>query len=147
MVTRQIAKVTDPIALQAVNGVMALMIITPALWFFQGSDFAEMQMIVLSKNQIWLLLLFGLTGTAAHLVMTWSLRYAPSSTTAPLQYLEIPIATVIGWLVFSDLPNPSAAIGIVMIIAAGLYILIRERAISVRAAMQMLSARQISAAE
>ena len=147
MVTRQIAKVTDPIALQAVNGVMALMIITPALWFFQGSDFAEMQMIVLSKNQIWLLLLFGLTGTAAHLVMTWSLRYAPSSTTTPLQYLEIPIATVIGWLVFFDLPNPTAAIGIVVIIAAGLYVLIRERAISVRTAMPMLPARQISAAE
>lgn len=147
MVTRQIAKVTDPIGLQAVNGVMAMVMIAPVLWFFQGSDFAEVQMIVLSQNQIWLLLLFGLTGTAAHLVMTWSLRYAPSSTTAPLQYLEIPIATVIGWLVFSDLPNPSAAIGIVMIIAAGLYILIRERAILVRAAMQMLPARQISAAE
>ena len=79
--------------------------------------------------------------------MTWSLRYAPSSTTAPLQYLEIPIATVIGWLVFFDLPNPTAAIGIVVIIAAGLYVLIRERAISVRTAMPMLPVRQISAAE
>ena len=147
MVTRQIAKVTDPIGLQAVNGVMAMVMIAPVLWLFQGSDFPAMQVVALSHHQIWLLLLFGLTGTAAHLVMTWSLRYAPSSTTAPLQYLEIPIATVIGWLIFFDLPNPIAAIGILVIIGAGLYVLVRERAISARTAMLRLPSGQISAAE
>ena len=147
MVTRKIAKVTDPIGLQAANGVMAVLMLAPALWFFRGSEFAEMQVIALSHYQLWLLLLFGITGTAAHLVMTWSLRYAPSSTTAPLQYLEIPIATVIGWLVFFDLPNPTAALGIIVIIAAGLYILIRELAISARSAMPILQSGQISAAE
>lgn len=147
MVTRKIAKVTDPIGLQAANGVMAVLMLAPALWFFRDGEFAEMQVIALSHYQLWLLLLFGITGTAAHLVMTWSLRYAPSSTTAPLQYLEIPIATVIGWLVFFDLPNPTAALGIIVIIAAGLYILIRERAISTRSAMPILPSGQISAAE
>ena len=147
MVTRKIAKVTDPIGLQAANGVMAVLMLAPALWFFRDGEFAEMQVIALSHYQLWLLLLFGITGTAAHLVMTWSLRYAPSSTTAPLQYLEIPIATVIGWLVFFDLPNPTAALGIIVIIAAGLYILIRERAISARSAMPILPSGQISAAE
>ena len=90
---------------------------------------------------------FGITGTATHLVMTWFVRYAPSSTIAPLQYVEIPIATVIGWLVFFDLPNPTAALGIIVIFAAGLYILIRERAISARSAMPILPSGQISAAE
>ena len=147
MITRQIAKVTDPIGLQAVNGVMALAIISPVIWLFQDSDFAAVQIISLSTHQMWLLLLFGLTGTAAHLVMTWSLRYAPSSTTAPLQYLEIPIATLIGWLIFLDLPNMVASLGIIVIIAAGLYLLVRERAILVHRAMPRLSVGQISAAE
>ena len=147
MVTRKIAKVTDPIGLQAVNGVMAMVMIAPVLWLFRESDLPAMQVVELSHHQIWLLLLFGLTGTAAHLVMTWSLRYAPSSTTAPLQYLEIPIATVIGWLVFFDLPNPIASLGIIIIIGAGLYVLIRERAISARSAMPILPSGQISAAE
>ena len=147
MITRQIAKVTDPIGLQAVNGVMALAIISPVIWLFQDSDFAAVQIISLSTHQMWLLLLFGLTGTAAHLVMTWSLRYAPSSTTAPLQYLEIPIATLIGWLIFLDLPNMAASLGIIVIIAAGLYLLVRERAILVHRAMPRLSVGQISAAE
>lgn len=147
LITRQIAKVTDPIGLQAVNGVMALAIIAPVIWVFQGSDFDAVQIISLDTHQIWLLLLFGLTGTAAHLVMTWSLRYAPSSTTAPLQYLEIPIATLIGWLVFFDLPNMVASLGIIVIIAAGLYLLVTERAILVRSAMPPLPVRRISAAE
>ena len=59
--------------------------------------------------------------------MTWSLRFAPSATLAPIQYLEIPFATLIGYLVFGDLPNRIAALGIAVTIAAGLYVLHRER--------------------
>ena len=62
--------------------------------------------------------------------MTWSLRFAPSATLAPMQYLEIPIATLIGWLMFSDLPNGLAALGIAITCAAGLYIILRERAMA-----------------
>ena len=74
-----------------------------------------------------LLALLGALGTGAHLLMTWSLRFAPSATLAPIQYLEIPFATLIGYLVFGDLPNGLAALGIAVTIAAGLYVLHRER--------------------
>ena len=46
---------------------------------------------------------------------------------APMQYLEIPFATLLGWLVFGDLPNGLAALGIAITIGAGLYIVFRER--------------------
>ncbi|MFT5744154.1 MAG: drug/metabolite transporter (DMT)-like permease, partial [Paracoccaceae bacterium] len=49
---------------------------------------------------------------------------------APMQYLEIPIATVIGWLIFRDLPNGLAAVGIVITVAAGLYVIVREQRLS-----------------
>ena len=76
----------------------------------------------------------GVIGTVAHLLMTWSLRYAPSATLAPMQYLEIPFATLLGWLVFGDLPNGLAAIGIAVTVAAGLYVIHRERRASLAAA-------------
>ncbi len=45
-----------------------------------------------------------------------------------MQYLEIPFATFIGWLVFSDLPNQLAAVGITVTIGgAGLYMIYREQ--------------------
>jgi drug/metabolite transporter (DMT)-like permease len=75
-----------------------------------------------------LLCAIGVIGTLAHLLMTWSLRFAPSATLAPMQYLEIPFATIIGYVVFGDFPNPLASLGIVVTIGAGLYVILRERA-------------------
>ena len=81
-----------------------------------------------------LVLAMGLLGTFAHLLMTWSLRFAPASTLAPMQYLEIPVAAVIGYVIFSDFPDGLALAGIAVTIAAGLYIVLRERAVSRRSA-------------
>lgn len=130
LVTRQIAKETDPIGLQAVSGVMAVAVIVPLMWLGSGGDLAPLQYIEVDAREWSLLLSIGLLGTIAHLLMTWSLRYAPSTTLAPMQYLEIPFATVLGLLIFRDLPNPLAAFGIVITIGAGLYVVIRERAIA-----------------
>lgn len=128
LVTRQIAKETDPIGLQAVSGMMAIAILAPALFFFNDSGIAALEMMSPSSSDWSLLLAIGVLGTLAHLLMTWSLRYAPSATLAPMQYLEIPFATILGLVIFGDLPNGTAALGIVITILAGLYVVIRERA-------------------
>ena len=128
LVTRQIAKQTDPIGLQAVSGVMAVFIMLPVLWLFQGSAIDQLHLVAVSAHDWSLLLSIGVLGTVAHLLMTWSLRYAPSATLAPMQYLEIPFATILGFIIFGDLPNPVAAVGISITMAAGLYVVLRERA-------------------
>ncbi|WP_223425281.1 DMT family transporter [Tateyamaria pelophila] len=130
LVTRQIAKQTDPVGLQAVSGIMAVCIMGPILWVTHYGSFEPLTFITPSTGEWALLMTIGVLGTCAHLLMTWSLRYAPSATLAPMQYLEIPVATVIGLLVFGDLPNGLAALGICITIAAGLYIVLRERAIA-----------------
>ena len=131
LVTRKIAKETDPIGLQAVSGVMAVVMMTPLIFLIPASAAPLLAWETTLDNLAWAFLLgIGLTGTLAHLLMTWSLRYAPSATLAPMQYLEIPIATVIGLIVFGDLPNVMAAFGIAITIASGLYIVFREQATS-----------------
>lgn len=127
LISRHIAKDADPVALQAVGGMMAAPLLALALWLgldapgeifgFKSPDMREMA----------LLFAVGIFGTFAHLMMAWALRFAPSATLAPMQYLEIPFATLIGWLLFHDLPNGLAAIGIVITVASGLYIIYRER--------------------
>jgi len=132
MVTRKVARAIDPIKLQAISGLqasvllVALMVVLPPS--AQGMD--------LDLNTgVWVLLVaLGLLGTLAHLFMTWSLRFAPASTLAPMQYLEIPFGTAIGWLIFADLPNGLAAVGICITVAAGLYIILRERRLARRLA-------------
>ncbi len=133
LVTRQIAKETDPVGLQAVSGVMATVVLAPIIFLGDALGLAPLSLIAPIASDWVLLVAIGLLGTGAHLLMTWSLRFAPSATLAPMQYLEIPIATVIGWIVFRDLPNGLAAFGICVTIAAGLYIVMREQAMARRA--------------
>lgn len=128
LVTRQIAKDTDPIALQAVSGLMATFLMLPVLLAGSIGGSWAVSLIIPHPDIHLLLIAIGLLGTIAHLLMTWSLRFAPSATLAPMQYLEIPMATLFGWLVFHDLPNGIAAIGIAITIAAGLYVILHERA-------------------
>lgn len=127
LVTRQIAKDIDPIALQFVSGVMASVMLVPIMALGTLLALTPISVVAPSGND-WVLFLFlGAFGTIGHLLMTWSLRFAPSATVAPMQYLEIPIAAVIGWIVFSDFPNGLALIGIIVTICAGLYVIQRER--------------------
>lgn len=128
LTTRKIAKQTDPIGLQAVSGVMATAIMLPTLWI---GDYLNVNalMIVSPGSYHWsLLIAMGLIGTAAHLLMTWSLRFAPGATLAPMQYLEIPFAVILGFMIFDELPNSLATLGILITMAAGIYVIARERA-------------------
>jgi drug/metabolite transporter (DMT)-like permease len=126
LITRQIAKEIEPVPLQALNGIMASVVLIPAMLLLPASGVISYPVMPTGFQMI-LLGLLGLVGTTAHLLMTGSLKYAPSATLAPMQYLEIPIATLIGWIVFSDLPDGLAAVGIVITMVAGLYVIWRER--------------------
>lgn len=144
LVTRQIARDTDPIGLQAVSGVMAVVVMAPVVVIGQAIG-VEPLSLPAPDGQGWTLLIgIGLLGTVAHLLMTWSLRFAPSATLAPMQYLEIPVATILGLLIFGDLPNLLATAGIAITIAAGLYMLLRERT-TARSARAAQAARHAAA--
>ncbi len=127
LVTRQIAKEADPIALQAVSGLMATPLLALVYLIPVQAQSDILRFVIPDTTEALLLLTIGVVGTIAHLLMTWSLRYAPSATVAPVQYLEIPFATIMGYLIFRDWPNGLAMVGIAITMAAGLYILNRER--------------------
>jgi drug/metabolite transporter (DMT)-like permease len=126
LVTRRIARDADPVVLQAASGLAATLLLAPLV--LAGAVFAwpEVAPVALTGRELFLLALLGTLGTGAHLMMTWALRFAPSATLAPIQYLEIPMATIIGFLVFGDLPDGLAVLGIAVTVAAGLYVVHRE---------------------
>lgn len=130
LVTRHVAKEIDPMTLQTVSGGMAVVILMPVILLGTQLEWAELTLVA-PDPRTWVMLgALGTLGTFAHLLMTWSLRFAPSATLAPMQYLEIPIATIIGWIVFRDFPNGLALIGISITMAAGLYVIYREQVTS-----------------
>jgi len=126
LITRQISTELDPIGLQYVSGLMATALLLPALMLGPVAALPELTWTPLSSREWALVLSLGVLGTLGHLAMTWSLRHAPSSTVAPMQYIEIPVAAVIGLLIFSEWPNGMASLGICLSMAAGLYVIIYE---------------------
>lgn len=134
LTTRQIARDIDPVPLQAVSGTLACLLLGPFL-LLPDAGHTVFSVVMPDGTGIVLLLLVGIIGTVAHLLMTWSLRFAPSTTLAPMQYLEIPVATVVGYVLFQDWPNPMAMAGILVTCTAGIYIIAREQALARRGAL------------
>ena len=122
-ITRKISKHIDPIDLQAANGICAMAILLPIAIFGQAMEIPLLTIVSVSNIELLYLFGVGILGNLAHLMMTWALRFASAPTVAPVQYLEIPFATLYGWLVFKDFPNGLAALGIVITITAGLLVL------------------------
>ena len=130
LVTRQLAKEVDAVALQLASGIIACLLLVPVLLLLSPLDVPGFVLTLPAVDTWWLVIAMGLLGTCAHLLMTSALKFAPSATLAPMQYLEIPVAAVLGWLIFSDFPNGMALAGIGVTIAAGLYIIYREQNLS-----------------
>jgi len=72
--TRRLSRQIDAVSLQAVSGLMALVAFL-ALMLVPGVA-GQMLAPVAAESAV-LLFAVGVTGTGAHLLMTWALRYAP----------------------------------------------------------------------
>jgi drug/metabolite transporter (DMT)-like permease len=72
----------------------------------------------------------GVFAALSGILAVYAYRAAPASVIAPLQYFEIVSATLFGWLVFGDFPDPIKWLGIAIIIGSGLFIIWRERRVA-----------------
>ena len=127
LVTRGLSNRTHAVTLQFHTGLIASLMCLPLMIVFQDSG-SELLDPVWPVGTSWLWLLgVGFFATVSHMMMTYALSLAPSVTLAPLQYFELPVATVFGFLVFGDFPNILSLCGIFVIIAAGMYMIHRER--------------------
>lgn len=90
-------------------GLVSMTVAAPLVWVWP--DFRE-----------WVLLgLLALVSAASHWLLIKALECAPASILQPYSYSILLWATVLGWLVFGDLPDLYTIAGAVIIVASGLY--------------------------
>jgi drug/metabolite transporter (DMT)-like permease len=77
-----------------------------------------------------LLAVAGIGGTLAHVCIIVALHMAPASTLQPFNYTMLVWATVLGFLVFGDLPDAWTVVGALVIVFSGLYAWHRERLVA-----------------
>ena len=76
----------------------------------------------------WLLVIVtGITGGLGHYLLAVAHRFAPASTLSPFIYQQILYMSLLGYLVFGDVPRPAVVVGAAIVVASGLYLLVRER--------------------
>ncbi len=79
-----------------------------------------------------LLVLSGLFGGVGQILLTHSYRFADVSTIAPFEYTSILLGIVIGYVLFGEVPTWTMLGGTLIVIAAGIFIILRERRIGIR---------------
>jgi len=76
------------------------------------------------------LALIGVIGFGGHQFITVAHRFAPASTIAPFGYVQIFFFAIVSWLIFNQPPDIWLYIGAPIVMASGLYIWLRERALA-----------------
>ena len=130
LITRSLSARMDVVSMQFHTANIGAVICVPAL-YFGGVLSVEMLTYVTPEPlfALWLLGV-GFFASVSHFLMSLALQYAPSSTLAPLHYLELIMAGVLGYVIFSDVPNALALCGMVIVILSGLYVVYRERVLN-----------------
>lgn len=127
LVTRGLRGRMHPVEMQFQTGVAATVMLVPLIWLANGTGWDTLDP-VRPEGIFWAYLFgVGFFATLAHMMMTYALTVAPAATLAPLHYLEIITAAVLGYYIFGDIPNGIALWGIMIIMASGLYVVHRER--------------------
>lgn len=124
---RAIGLADSPMTMQTMAGIGGTLFMGGAILFGNGLDIPDFApSLPSSLFGLTLLVLLGSISGFIHLLVVRAFRMAPLSVLAPFQYFEIIAATVLGYVIFGDFPSPSKWLGILIIVASGLFILWRE---------------------
>ena len=111
LLTSKMVRTEDPLTMQFYTGWVGTLVASLALPFVWAS---------IDSWALWgALVLVGLMGTIGHFLLILAYQRAPASTLTPYLYIQIGFAMLGGWLVFSQVPDRWALIGIAMIAVCG----------------------------
>jgi drug/metabolite transporter (DMT)-like permease len=79
-----------------------------------------------TTEQFAMLILAGIFGGIAQILLTESYRHADMSVVAPFEYASLILSIGVGYFVFQDIPTLEMLIGGVIVVGSGLFIIYRE---------------------
>ena len=69
----------------------------------------------------------GVFGGVGHFLFTAAFRHAPASLIAPLNYIQLLWAGLLGWLVFDYVPDGQSLLGMAVVAGSGVLVALRTR--------------------
>jgi len=99
----------------SIAGVCILSALVPFVW------------VAPSLNDVLFGVFIGIASTAGQWVVVLAFRYADASVLAPFSYTQLLWVSILGFLIFGEIPDVWTVTGAVFIVASGLYTAHRER--------------------
>lgn len=120
VLTRYLARHDPTLVTQVYSPLAGVVMLTPlGLWVWEW------------PADLWtwaLMISTGVSGGFGHYLLILAYRRAPAPILAPFAYVGLISQSVIGYLIFSDVPSTWTLAGGAVIIGSGLYLLYREHA-------------------
>jgi drug/metabolite transporter (DMT)-like permease len=122
IVTRLLAGSDSSQTTLTYSGVAGVLVLTPLLpWIWSTPA---------SALDWFLFVALGALGAVGHYFLILAHARAPAAILSPFIYTQIVWMLALGWLVFGDWPDAWTLVGAGIVIASGLYLLSRERAVA-----------------
>ena len=126
LITRVWAGAAGAMMFQFITALTAVSMLSLAMVFGQITEIAMLVPQWPTTKELYLLVFAGVGSTITNLMLVQGFRIAPPSALAPFFYLEIVGATVLGAIIFAQLPGLETVLGASIVIAAGLFVWWRE---------------------
>jgi drug/metabolite transporter (DMT)-like permease len=113
--TRQLSPTEDTVTMvfyTALVGTVSMSLALPWIWGGPAPTWLEALMIAS----------LGIFGGTGHFLLIGAFRHATASTLAPLGYVQLIWATLLGWLVYDALPDVTTVAGMAVIAASGIVL-------------------------
>jgi len=79
-----------------------------------------------SSSEIGMLTVLGVFGMIGYILISRAYQVTDASAIAPFEYTYLPLATIIGYLLWNEVPTWNTLAGMALIVASGVYIGYRE---------------------
>jgi drug/metabolite transporter (DMT)-like permease len=80
-----------------------------------------------SRLEIALFVGMGACGGLGHYLFTLAYQYAPASLLAPVLYIQLIWAALLGWVIFNSTPDHVSIIGMVIVAVSGLLVAVKSK--------------------
>lgn len=106
---------------------------------FVSGFFTFQNYISVSPEDLKIFILCGVIGGIGALCISEASKTLESSVYAPIQYIQLVVGFIMGYLFFRDLPDTFEIIGSIIIVLSGLFIIYRENKLNIRPFMSSVS--------
>ncbi|EPX75738.1 DMT family transporter [Salipiger mucosus] len=130
----------SPAAALAVYLQLTFLAVSLGFWLIAGNgrfapadegealDFLLRAWILPRTEDLWIILTLGVLSGLVGYALSAAYRMADVAVVAPFEYVGLPLAILWGWLIFGEWPGASVWLGCLLIVGAGLFVFLRERA-------------------